>query len=237
MSGPARPGQPKDRLIVALDFPDRVSAVTFTRSLGDSVAWVKVGLELFCAEGPRVVEDLAALGKRIFLDLKFHDIPNTVGGAVRSAARLPVHLLTVHATAGRRALDEAARAQEERADLGVIAVTRLTSDEIAGSGFEDVLGRARDAAAAGLFGVVCPGPSLGSLRGEFARHLAYVVPGIRPAGGDTHDQVHVATPGGAVGSGADWIVVGRAITRAADPARAAEQIVREVTEGEAARGV
>ena len=116
MSGPVLPREARERLIVALDVPGPREAVELARRLGDSVLWVKVGLELFCSAGPAVVEELARSGKRIFLDLKFHDIPNTIAGAVRAAARLPVGLVDLHASAGSRAMEEAARAQGESVD-------------------------------------------------------------------------------------------------------------------------
>jgi|WetSurMetagenome_2_1015567.scaffolds.fasta_scaffold229286_2 orotidine-5'-phosphate decarboxylase len=225
MSGPLLPGTARERLIVALDLPGSREAIEMTRRLGDSVLWVKVGLELFCAAGPSVVEDLARMGRRIFLDLKFHDIPNTVAGAVRSAARLPVGLVDIHASAGSKAMEEAARAQADRDDFGVIAVTRLTSAEGGPVDFGDVERFAEDAVKAGLFGVVCPSGATAILRDRYGDRLARVVPGIRPVGLSSHDQVHVATPEGAVNAGAHWIVVGRAITRAPDPAAAARGII------------
>lgn len=225
MSGPLLPRTARERVIVALDLPGSREALDMARRLGDSVLWVKVGLELFCAAGPAVVEELARSGKRIFLDLKFHDIPNTVAGALRSAARLPVGLVDLHASAGPKAMEAAARAQGERDDLGVIAVTRLTSAADGPADFDDVWRLADGAAEAGLFGVVCPAAASSILRDRFGDRLARVVPGIRPSGTDAHDQVHVATPEGAVRSGAHWIVVGRAITQADDPAAAARRIV------------
>jgi len=225
MGGPGLPRQARERVIVALDLPGGSEAVEMARRLGDSVVWVKVGLELFCSAGPGIVEALAEGGKRIFLDLKFHDIPNTVAGAIRSAARLPISLVDLHASAGQRAMEEAARLQNERPGLGVIAVTRLTSAEEGAADFSDVERMAEAAAKAGLFGVVCPADAAPALRRQYGDLLARVVPGIRPAGVDAHDQVHVATPQGAIRAGAHWIVVGRAITQAPDPAEAARRII------------
>jgi orotidine-5'-phosphate decarboxylase len=224
MQRPALPSNPRERLIVALDFPTAGDAVAFARSAGDDVLWVKVGLELFCSAGPNVVLDLAALGKKIFLDLKFHDIPNTVARAVEAASRLPVGLMTLHASAGSKVMKAAQEAVAGRPDIGLLAVTRLTSDERGDSGYADVEALAREAFGAGIFGVICPAPSASRLRELFGDDLARVVPGIRPAGADSNDQVHVATPDGAVAAGAHWIVVGRPITRAADPAAAARAI-------------
>ncbi len=225
MSKPALPASPRERLIVALDAPGSAQACDLARRLGDEVLWVKVGLELFCSAGPSVVEDLAGLGKRIFLDLKFHDIPNTVAGAVRAVARLPVALVNLHAAAGAAAMEAAAEAARDRSDLGLLAVTRLTSDARGGEGFDDVVEQAEAAARAGFFGVVCPAAAAPLLETRYGDSLARVCPGIRPRGADAHDQVHVATPEGAVAAGAHWIVVGRAITQASDPAAAARRIL------------
>lgn len=227
MSGPPLPRRAAERLIVSLDVSTHEEALELTQRLGEEILWVKVGLELFVAAGPGVVRDLAALGKRIFLDLKFHDIPNTVAGAVRSASRLPVDLVNLHAAAGEAALAAAREAAASRPGLGLLAVTRLTSDA---SGPLD--GEIRDLAAlahgAGLFGVVCPADAAPALRECYGEELARVVPGIRPVGASADDQAHIATPGQAIAAGAHWIVVGRPITRAADPAAAARAILLEL---------
>jgi orotidine-5'-phosphate decarboxylase len=228
MNDPLYPGSPEERLIVALDVPSATEAVSLAKRLGESVVWVKVGLELFCASGPGVVEQLAALGKRLFLDLKFHDIPNTVAGAVRSVARLPVQLLTMHAAAGEEAMRAAAEAAGARDDLGILAVTRLTSVAGVSPDFTDVEEAAAAAAASGLFGVVCPAAAAPRLRDRFEGKLRRVCPGIRPGGAVRDDQVHVATPASAVAAGADWIVVGRPITRQPDPAVAAVAIIDQI---------
>ncbi|MBM3286889.1 MAG: orotidine-5'-phosphate decarboxylase [Candidatus Eisenbacteria bacterium] len=230
MSGPTLPAEPGERLIVPLDFPSGREALAMARRL-EPVRWVKVGLELFCAEGPGIVEDLASMGKQVFLDLKLHDIPNTVAGAVASVTRLPVRLLTMHASAGPKAMEAASRAAAERDDFGVLAVTRLTSDATGGSDFADVARFAEGAAQAGLFGVVCPAAAAPLVRERFGDRLARVVPGIRPRGVEAHDQVHVATPEKAIAAGAHWIVVGRAITRADDPAAAARGILAALAGG------
>lgn len=224
MHRPALPSNPRERLIVALDFPTAKDAVEFARISGGDVLWVKVGLELFCSAGPSVVHDLASLGKKIFLDLKFHDIPNTVARAVEAASKLPVGLMTLHASAGSKVMKAAQEVVANRSDIGLLAVTRLTSDERGEAGYADVEALAREASGAGIFGVICPAPSASRLREIFGDDLARVCPGIRPAGAESNDQVHVATPDGAVAAGAHWIVVGRPITRAADPAAAARAI-------------
>jgi orotidine-5'-phosphate decarboxylase len=224
------PRTPRERLIVALDVPAEREALDLAERLGPEVLWVKVGLELYCSAGPDIVLGLSRLGKRIFLDLKFHDIPNTVAGAVMAASRLPVQLVDMHATAGRKAMDAARAATADRPDLGIIAVTRLTSDESGDETFADVERLADGAASAGLFGVVCPAAAAALLRDKYGDALARVCPGIRPAGADVHDQVHVSTPEGAIRAGAHWIVVGRAITRAPDPALAAITILRRIAD-------
>ncbi|MFB3906838.1 MAG: orotidine-5'-phosphate decarboxylase [Candidatus Eisenbacteria bacterium] len=241
MSSALLPSRPEERLIVALDFPSAGEAVAMAARLGPEGVWVKIGLELYVAEGPSIVQRVAATGRRIFLDLKFHDIPNTVAGAVRSAARLPVGLMNLHAAAGPAAMEAARDAAREaaaaRGPLGLLAVTRLTSLVEGGSDFADVEAAAERAAEAGLFGVVCPAPAAPRLRARFGDRLALVCPGIRPAGSDRNDQAQVATPAGAIASGADWIVVGRPVTRAADPASAVREILEEIAEGQRRRKV
>jgi orotidine-5'-phosphate decarboxylase len=227
---PALPRTAAERLIVPLDVPSHREALKLTERLGEDVLWVKVGLELFVSAGPAVVRDLAALGKRIFLDLKFHDIPNTVAGAVANAAELPVQLVNLHAEAGEAALAAAAQAASARPDLGVLAVTRLTSTEASPGLLEEIMELAARAHRAGLFGVVCPASAAPALRERYGDQLARVVPGIRPQGSSADDQSLVATPRSAVASGAHWIVVGRPITRAADPAAAARRIREEIEE-------
>ncbi len=227
--------RPHGRIIAALDVPSAEQALALARRLAGHVGLVKVGLELFVAEGPSVV---AALRQRhpdlgIFLDLKLHDIPNTMGAAVRAARRLGAAFLTVHAAAGVAHL----RACVEAADgaLGILAVTVLTSQDaraLAEAGAtrtveELVAMRAECAARAGCAGIVCSGRELAAVR-RAAPGLATVVPGIRPAGAGADDQVRVMTPGRAVRAGADYLVVGRPIRTAPDPAAAADAIAAEV---------
>lgn len=228
-----QPTTPLERLIVALDVPKERDALALVEKIGPNALWVKVGLELFCTGGPSIVRELAGMGKRIFLDLKFHDIPNTISGAVSAAAKLPIQLLNLHASAGPKAMEAARAAAMDRTDLGIIAVTRLTSDDSPVSGFADVERLAEQAARAGLYGVVCPAAAASILRSRYGDTLVRVCPGIRPVGGDVHDQVHVSTPEGAIAAGADWIVVGRPITRAADPSLAARAILDSLGRGAA----
>lgn len=228
----------RERLIVALDVSTAFEAAKIVRSVGEFAGLFKVGNQLFTAVGPEIVRDLVASGKKVFLDLKFHDIPNTVGAAVRSASGLGVSMLTVHASGGGKMLKtavEAAASSGPRAPL-VLAVTVLTSlgdrdlEEIGFSGHmkEQVLRLASLAQASGCGGVVSSAAEAGGLRRMLGTGFAIVTPGIRPSGRATEDQTRVATPSEAIAAGASHIVVGRPITEANDPARAAQEIVREM---------
>ena len=228
---------PADRLIVALDFPDAQSARAAAGVVGKVVSAFKVGKQLFTAEGPQVVTGLAVAGHRVFLDLKFHDIPDTVAGAVGSAARLGVALLTVHASGGRRMLEAAVKASGNSAARPIIlAVTVLTSlaDSdlkdvgVCDSATEQVLRLARLAKSAGCAGVVASPLEAAELRREFGPDFLIVTPGVRPAGDPAGDQARVATPAQAIKAGASHIVVGRPITGSKDPAAAARAIVKEI---------
>lgn len=224
----------KGRLILALDAPDLKSAVDLLDRVEGQVGVVKVGMELFTACGPQAVEVVKARGYDVFLDLKFHDIPNTVAGAVRSAGRLGVSMLTVH-TGGTRTMLEAARDAAENG-LIVLGVTLLTSigqedlaaAAISGTPQSVVEARALLAAACGLRGVVCSPKEIRTVRGIVGREMAVVTPGIRPGGADMGDQKRAATPESAIADGADYLVVGRPITTALDPARAAADIAAAI---------
>jgi orotidine-5'-phosphate decarboxylase len=227
----------RDRLIVALDFPNRQLAENLVSVLGNSVTTYKVGKQLFTAEGPPIVRELVAAGKKVFLDLKFHDIPNTVAGAVSAAAELGVSMLTVHASGGAMMLRAAAEAAaSSRSKPLVLAVTVLTSlgDEdlaeigVAGRAAEQVLRLAKLAQSAGCGGIVASANEAAHLRRTLGLGLAIVTPGVRPAGAAAGDQARVATPRAAIEAGATYLVVGRPITGALDPAGAAEGILREI---------
>ena len=223
------------RLIVALDVPDRESALALAERLAGHVGMLKIGLQLFVAEGPAIVRELRERHPEleIFLDLKLHDIPNTMAGAINSARSLGARFLTVHAGSGvahlRRCVDEAGEAG------GILAVTVLTSqDEQAcreaghtRSPAELVVMRAEAAVAAGCTGIVCSGQELGAVN-EVAPKLFKIVPGIRPAGSAVGDQKRVMTPAKAIAAGATHLVVGRPIRNAEDPAAAADAIVAEI---------
>lgn len=235
---------PHERILVALDTPDRRRAVDLARSLAGRVGGFKVGLEAFTASGPAIVEVVRAEGLPVFLDLKFHDIPNTVAGAAAAAARMGIAFLTVHALGGgemiRRAVASAneAAASEGTPPPRILAVTILTSHDdrdlrelgVAGPSGSAVSRLARLAVGAGASGIVCSPLEAASVRRD-AGDAVIVVPGIRPAGASADDQARIATPSGAVAAGADYLVVGRPITRAADPAAAADAIASEIAAG------
>ncbi len=227
----------KDRLIVALDVPSAAQARQIIQTLGESVNIYKVGKQLFTAEGPQLVRELVASGRKVFLDLKFHDIPNTVAEAVKSAAGLGVTMLNVHASGGSKMMRAAVEAAAQSATKPlVLAVTVLTSlsdadmDEIGVSGSvrTQVLRLAALARNAGCGGIIASAQEASALRRELGEGFAIVVLGIRPAGADIGDQARVMTPREAIEAGATYLGVGRPIYQAADPAKAARQILEEM---------
>ncbi len=229
----------RERLIVALDYGDLAPAQALVDRLGCEVLWYKVGLELFTAVGPPAVRALKKAGKRVFLDLKLHDIPNTVARAVASAAALDADLVDLHVSAGPEALRAAVASLQalpkESARPRLLGVTVLTSARTLDGApltserlVQEVVARARAAQEAGLDGVVAPVPAIGAVAAACGRALAVLTPGIRPTGSARGDQTWIATPGGALCAGARWIVVGRPITAAADPAAAAREILTEM---------
>jgi len=227
----------REKLIVALDVDTAPQARQIVATVGDSVTTFKVGKQLFTAEGPQVVRDLVASGRKVFLDLKFHDIPNTVGKAVAEACKLGVSMLTVHAAGGSRmlkaAVDAAAASHSKPIILAVTVLTSLRDDDmseigVAGRVLDQALRMAALARAQGCRGIVTSAHEVRELRRELGEGFAIVVPGVRPAGSDLGDQERTATPAEAWGAGASHIVVGRPITAAADPARAAREILGEL---------
>lgn len=216
-----------DPLIVALDVPDAARALDLADRLRGHVGMCKVGLELFCAEGPSIVGEVARRAP-VFLDLKFHDIPATVEGASRSAARLGVAMFTVHAAGGAAMIAAAARGAREGARSAgvapplVVAVTVLSSVP---EGDDDAVARASVAMDGGADGVVVSGAEVARVRAALGPDAVLVVPGIRPAGSSLDDQVRVLAPRDAMAAGATRIVVGRPVTAADDPAAAADAIV------------
>lgn len=218
-------------LIIALDRPSQREALALVDQLGDEADFYKVGLELFTSVGPGVVRTLKGRGKRVFLDLKLHDIPNTVAGAVRAADELGVDLLTVHAVGGEAMLRAAAEAAERVRLLAVTVLTSLSEHELGavwGRTLDDstveVVRLARLSTAAGIDGVVSSAHEAAELRAQLGAEALIVTPGIRLPGGEAHDQTRVATPAMAVNAGADALVLGRAVTAASEPQQVLAQI-------------
>lgn len=228
----------KSRVIVALDYPDAASAMQLVARLTPDLCRLKVGKELFTRTGPRLVEDLAAHGFDVFLDLKFHDIPNTVASACQAAADLGVWMVNVHALGGERML-QAAKEGVTRATHTplLIAVTILTSmDEsdlaavgLAGSPLDNVLRLAQLAQQSGMDGVVCSSRETPVLRAQLDPGFRLITPGIRPAGSQADDQRRVMTPVDAINSGSDYLVIGRPVTRADDPVSVLRTINSELS--------
>jgi len=228
------------RAIVALDVPGAREAAALVERLGQACDFVKVGSELFTAAGPQVVSEMrhggGARDRDVFLDLKYHDIPNTVRSAAKRAAALGARLITVHASGGRTMMEAAVEGAGER--CGVFAVTVLTSldatalGEAWGREVEDVEGEvlrlAELARSAGVRGIVCSGVEAAAVRARHGRALEILVPGVRLAGSGAHDQKRVVTPGGAASAGATYVVVGRTVTEDADPRGALERVRAEL---------
>ena len=229
---------PRERLIVALDVSSAEEARKIVTAVGDSAATFKVGKQLFTAEGPTLVRDLVASGRKVFLDLKFHDIPNTVAGAVSEAAKLRVSMLTVHAAGGTKMLKAAAEAASTSGSkplvLAVTVLTSLDDADLQEQGITDgvkahVLRLAGLALQAGCGGIVASAQEAAHLRQMLGTGFAIVTPGVRPAGADPGDQARVVTPKAALEAGASHIVVGRPITAANDPGSAAAAIIADLS--------
>lgn len=218
-------------MILALDVATREEALALARSTGDHVGYMKVGLRLFTSEGPGIVRDLQEAGLGVFLDLKLHDIPNTVADAARAAAALRVDFFTIHTAGGTEMMRAAlAASRDEARGLGVVppqilAVTVLTSLP---STTEEVVARARGAWEAGITGVVASPREARAIRDALGPGAVIVTPGIRPSWAATNDQKRISTPADAVAAGADYIVVGRPIRNADDPEEAARLVVSEM---------
>ncbi|HEY0263668.1 MAG TPA: orotidine-5'-phosphate decarboxylase [Granulicella sp.] len=227
---------PKERLIVALDFPSAAPARELLQTLDGACRWVKIGMELYYAEGNLFLAELHSADYKVFLDLKLHDIPNTVASAIRALAGRGASLLNVHASGGPVMLAGAAEASKAPGSPKLLAVTTLTSmdaAQLAAVGVPDlpkqqVLRLARLAYAAGVRGLVCSAEETESLRAEFGDDLELVVPGIRPSGSAVNDQKRIATPGDAIRRGASRLVVGRPITRSSDPKTTVASILEEI---------
>jgi orotidine-5'-phosphate decarboxylase len=229
---------PRDRLIVALDLPDVDAAEAMVERLGDAVSFYKIGLELVYGGGLAFAQRLVASGKQVFLDLKLHDIPNTVMRATEQVAGLGVTVLTVHGFPQTMA---AAHAGRSGSRLKLLAVTVLTSSDdadLADAGYamgvrDLVARRARQARAIGIDGLVMAAAEVATMRMALGPAMTLVTPGIRPAGANADDQKRVMTPARAIAAGADYLVVGRPITQAQDPAAVAHAVVAEIASARA----
>lgn len=230
------PSAARERVIVALDMPDGAKAMELAGWLDGMIQWFKVGLELYLAEGNSIVGSIRDKGYSVFLDLKLHDIPNTVAGAVRSASRAGAQMLTLHAGGGPAMMAAAADATAGLAEapklLAVTVLTSMDSEQLRAVGIADspahqVLRLARVGWGAGIRGFVSSAEEVAAMRQSFPE-ATLVIPGIRPTGAAAGDQKRVATPAAAIAAGADYLVIGRPITQAADPAAAAAAILAEI---------
>ncbi len=228
------------KIVVALDYPQAASALELAARLEPALCRLKVGKELFTAAGPQLVEQLMRRGYDVFLDLKFHDIPNTAAQACKAAAALGVWMVNVHALGGRKMMEAAREAVSQAAHPPkLIAVTVLTSmaqGDLAEIGIAEtpagmVLRLARLARGSGLDGVVCSAQEAALLRRECGQEFCLVTPGIRPADAAADDQSRVMTPRAALAAGASYLVIGRPITRAADPSLALQSISKDIRNG------
>jgi orotidine-5'-phosphate decarboxylase len=229
---------PRAQLIIALDVSTAAAAQKIVAAVGDSALTYKVGMQLYTAEGPQLVRDLVASGRLVFLDLKYHDIPNTVAAAVEQAAQLGVSMLTVHAAGGskmlRAAVDAARATNPALLVLGVTVLTSLDENDVEQIGFrgtvrDEVLRLSALALASGCQGIVTSAREASAVRAELGDDFAIVTPGVRPAGTGHGDQMRVVTPAEAIAAGASYIVVGRPITKAADPAAEARAILGQIS--------
>lgn len=225
------------QIIVALDFADEASAVRMVDLMDPAVCRVKIGKELFTRFGPALVKQIISKGFDVFLDLKFHDIPNTVAGAVSAAVDLGVWMVNVHASGGRNMLDAARNAVPDNCGTRLIAVTVLTSlstedlteTGIAGFPEQQVLRLAHLASECGLDGVVCSAKEIELLRHNLPKTFLLVTPGIRPSGDNPGDQKRIETPARALAKGANYLVIGRPITQAVDPAAKLKELLQEIS--------
>jgi orotidine-5'-phosphate decarboxylase len=226
----------KDKIIVALDFPSAGQALQLVEQLDDRIQFYKIGLQLFTKSGAEVVREIKQRGKKIFLDLKFHDIPNTVRHAVSSACDIGIDMLTIHSSGGGKMIQAAAAAAEGTGTL-VLGVTLLTSSSretlretgVDAAVEDQVLRLARLSLENGLRGIVASPQEITLLRQIFQIQLAIVTPGVRPEWAEANDQQRTLTPRAAIQAGADYLVIGRPITGQPDPKLAADRIIEELT--------
>ena len=226
----------KNPLIAALDVPDAEGALKLAEAIASAVGAFKIGKELFVSAGPDIVKRVRDTGASVFLDLKFHDIPNTVAKAVASAVRLDVQMLTVHTCGGTAMLQAAVKAAGDGPlVLGVTVLTSMDENDLTEVGVQQspadqVLHLAQLATLAGLKGLVCSPKEIAPLREVLPPEVQLVTPGIRPAGSDSDDQKRVMTPAKAISAGADWLVIGRPIYAAENPRQAAEDILSSLSD-------
>ncbi len=220
-------------LILALDIDDRSEAIQLVKRSGDSLTWVKIGLQMFTKYGPDYVREISDLGKKVFLDLKLHDIPNTVAKAVASVCELPIDMLTLHTCGGKEMMERAVKSQREHKPelqlLGVTVLTSMDDEALAGIGVNrtaaaQVSALTALAGEAGMSGLVCSPHEAAQVKLAHGSQFKLVTPGIRPPGADAGDQKRIMTPRLAAAQGADFIVVGRPIYQAKDP----ESVVKSI---------
>ncbi|MBR4597133.1 MAG: orotidine-5'-phosphate decarboxylase [Opitutales bacterium] len=225
------------KLILALDLPDRESALDMLAKLQGSLEWVKIGLQMYLKYGADFVREVGKMGFKIFLDLKLYDIPNTVASAVKSLSGLPISMLTIHTSGGeemmKAALQAAAETNPNLEILGVTVLTSFNEEAMRATGFErttpeQVLKLALLAQKSGLKGLVCSPLEIGLLRENLGSEIDLITPGIRPAGSEANEQKRVMTPSLAAKAGSSFIVVGRPILKAENPAQAAKSIMAEL---------
>jgi orotidine-5'-phosphate decarboxylase len=234
MNSPSSTIRPRDRLIVALDFPTSSKALALVSALSGSVSIYKIGLQLYAAEGPEIVRRVAATGAQVFLDLKLHDIPNTVAKAVAAAGELGVQMLTVHLSGGRAMLEAAVEARSPNLSLlGVTVLTSATPETLAQIGVncgieEQVLRLARLGRESGIDGLISSPHEVRILREQLGNEMKLITPGVRPSWAAANDQKRFTTPAEALKNGADYLVVGRPITADPDPRKAVERLLEEI---------
>jgi orotidine-5'-phosphate decarboxylase len=234
MKSPSSSISPRERLIVALDFPTKPKALALVSALSGSVSTYKIGLQLYTMEGPEIVRAVAATGARIFLDLKLHDIPNTVAKAVAAAGELGVQMLTIHLSGGRAMLEAAVEARSPNLSLlGVTVLTSSTPETLSETGVnsgieEQVLRLAQLGQEAGIDGLITSPQEVRILRERLGDEIKLITPGVRPSWAAANDQKRFATPSEALKSGADYLVIGRPITADPDPRAAVERLLAEI---------